>query len=164
MAPIAAAYLAQNGITATGLYLFAPPLPGNTDFANAFNTAFPDTYLYENYQDIVPLLPPAPSTAGGMDVAFIQLGTDEALAAAVAITAIGLMGYQAVGSMSNTFYIPKPVGTVYKLEPMTNLLVNQQLQTINAAIIAGDYTVFANAHNHDCGFGYMSAICPTVCQ
>ena len=100
MALIAASYLAANGIAVKALYLFAPPLPGDTTFANKFNTVFPATYLYENYQDIVPILPPSPATAGGLDVAFIQLGTAEALAAAVVITGIGLLGYNAVGSPS----------------------------------------------------------------
>ncbi|MBN8641364.1 MAG: lipase family protein [Flavobacteriales bacterium] len=164
MAPIAAYYLSNLGIYATSVYLFAPPLSGTSDYATAYNKLFPDTFLYENYLDIVPLLPPAPTTAGTLDFYFLKLGTIEGVAAAVAITAIGLLGYSAVGTLNTTFYIPNPINGVYTLVPMTNTLASQQLQDICTALIAGDFSLFANAHNSRCGYGYMSAIAPNVCN
>lgn len=163
MAPIAAYYLYNLGITANAVYLFAPPLSGTLDYTNAYNALFPNTYLFENYQDIVPVLPPSPTTAGTLDFYFLKLGTLEGVAAAVAVTSIGLLGYNAVGSLANTFYIPNPINGVYSLVPMTNQLQTQQLQDICTALIAKDFTVFENAHNCRCGYGYMSAIAPTVC-
>lgn len=164
MAPIAAYYLHNLGITANGIYLFAPPLSGTSDYANAYNALFPNTFLYENYQDIVPMLPPSPETAGTLDFYFLKLGTLEGVAAAVAVSTIGFLGYSAVGSLSNTFYIPNPINGVYTIVPITNQLIMQQLQAICTALIAEDFSVFENAHNSRCGYGYMSAIAPSVCN
>jgi hypothetical protein len=163
MAPIAAYYLSNLGINATAVYLFAPPLSGTSDYATAYNKLFPQTYLYENYLDIVPLLPPAPTTAGILDFYFLKLGTIESIAA-VAITSIGMLDYCAVGNLNTTFYIPKPVNGVYTVLPMTYTLLAQQLQDICNTLIAGDFSLFANAHNSRCGFGYMSAIASNVCN
>ncbi len=170
MAPIAAYYLYTNGINAKALYLFAPPLPGDAAFANAYNAIFPYTYLYENYMDIVPLLPPSPSTAGGLDYyltdAIIQGKISEDwLVLVAAIFVFGLKGYSPVSSVGRTFYIPPPVNNIYKAVPMTNVLVQQQLRAIATGIIAGDFAAFANAHNSRCGHGhgYMNALGGGIC-
>lgn len=161
MGPVMAYYLLQNKIKVSGLYLFAPPLPGDMDFANAFNTIFPNTYLYENYQDIVPVLPPSPSDAGALAYDFYKAGTVVSRDVAAAIAIVGLLGYNPVGSLANTFFIPAPTGS--KPVSMTNAIHQLQLSVLVAPILKGDFSVFSNAHSHDCGKGYMSSICPSVC-
>ncbi|HMK26984.1 MAG TPA: lipase family protein, partial [Chitinophagaceae bacterium] len=138
MAPIAAYYLYKNGIKAQKLYLYAPPLPGTKGFASAFNSLFPATFLYENYLDIVPLLAPSPTTAGGLDYYFIENGSEEALAAAVLITGLAAFDYSSVGSTANTFYIPQPVNGKYSIITLNNEVYLQQLKAIGLALMADD--------------------------
>lgn len=64
IAPLAAARLAaEEGINAAGVYIFAPPNCGDSDFVSGFASAWPDIPVvsYENYLDIVPFLPPTPT-------------------------------------------------------------------------------------------------------
>jgi hypothetical protein len=164
MAPLAAAYLAANHVKATAVYLYAPPLPGNSVFAAAYNKAFPNTYLYENNLDMVPLLPPSPTTAGGLDAYFIQNGSKEALAAAALITYAGLeYDYSAVGSTNNSFFIPAPQNGKYTVVTLTNSVYLQQLQAVGTALVNNNFSAIAAAHNSRCGYGYMSALGGGIC-
>lgn len=164
MAPLAAYYFYNNGVKASGLYLYAPPLPGNSDFATAYNKLFPATFLYENHLDIVPLLPPSPETAGGLDYYFWENGSTEAKAAAVLITAFGIeYDYSPVGLTSNTFYILSPVSGKYQIVNLSNTVYLQQLNTIGTAVMAGNIKVIAKAHNSRCGGGYMGALGGEIC-
>ncbi|NOT50601.1 MAG: lipase family protein [Chitinophagaceae bacterium] len=164
MAPIAAYYLYNNGIKASGLYLYAPPLPGNSTFASAYNNLFPNTFLYENYLDIVPLLPPSPETAGGLDYYFLGNGSTEAKIAAALITWFGLeYDYSPIGTANNTFFILPPVGGKYSIVPLTNSVYIQQLNSIGMNILAGNIKLIAAAHNSRCGGGYMGALGGGIC-
>jgi hypothetical protein len=163
MAPIAAYYLHMNGIKAQGLYLYAPPLPATVSFVSAYNALFPATFLYENYLDIVPLLPPSPSTAGGLDYFFIQNGSREALEAAALITMLSAFDYSPVGIAGNTFFIPPPVNGRYSVITMNNLIYLQQIQAIGTALVQDNIKPIMLAHNSHCFAGYMNALSGDVC-
>lgn len=163
MSPIAAYYLYQKGIKADALYLYAPPAPGTADFATAFNKLFPLTFLFENYLDIVPLMPPSASTAVGLDYYLINSKSTEIRALAVIFAYIGTLGYTSVGISGTTFYIPKPVNNKYTVITLTNTIYQQQMQAIADALLAGDFKSIASAHSSHCFGGYMNALSGNVC-
>ncbi|MFT3908184.1 MAG: lipase family protein [Ferruginibacter sp.] len=169
MAPIAAYYLYNKQIKANAVYLYAPPLPGNADFANAYNPKFPNTFLYENYQDMVPLIPPSENTAALLDtylgVAIIEGKISEYwIPFLIMVFGFGLVGYTAVGSAANTFYIRKPVNGVYTIVTMQNYsVVLEQIKAVADVIIADDFSAFEDAHNSRCKYGYMNALSGGIC-
>ncbi|MEL6430952.1 MAG: lipase family protein [Planctomycetota bacterium] len=66
LAPLAAAALYfGSGIEAAGVYSFAPPHCGNSDFVKGFPSSVPVT-RYENVLDVVPLMPPTPEVVKGL--------------------------------------------------------------------------------------------------
>jgi Lipase (class 3) len=158
MAPIAAYYMQANFEFLTSeVYLFAPPLPGTSEFSSAYNSLFGNTFSYQNNQDIVPLLPPSPTVAGELAAYFPK--TDEK----AAMLGFALLDYAPVGTFNTTSFIPAPIEGVYQLEAMNGAVQMQQLQAVEAALTDDDFKVFASAHSTACGLGYMSAICPEVC-
>lgn len=165
MVPIAAYYLYNAGIDVSQLYLFAPPLAGTSDFVAAYNQLFPDTFMYENNQDIIPILPPDEVSGAALVAAFYELQTtiSELVAAALAYTAF--LGYEAVGSQQNSFFIPAPINGKYPaLQQMNDVVIVEQLLAIVELINASNFKALADAHHPGCGFGYMSAINPTLCN
>lgn len=164
MGPIAAYYLYNEGITVSQIYLFAPPLAGTSDFVAAFNTQFPNTFLYENYQDIIAILPPDKTSAAALTAEFLDLNTKLGDAVAAAMALMGFLDYEAVGSQANTFFIPSPINGSYTLQSMNDFVIAEQLLAIIGVINASDWKLFADAHHPSCGYGYMSAINPTLCS
>lgn len=163
MAPIAAMYLMANSIKAEAMYLYAPPLPATNDFVMVYNRIFPNTFLYENHLDIVPLMPPSPTTAGGLDYYFLANGSPEAEIAAGIITGLAFFGYSAVGTTANTFYIQAPVNGQYNIVTLDFSVYLEQLKDIGTALTAGDISEIAAAHNSRCGADYMNALGGGVC-
>lgn len=167
MGPIAAYTLSNNGINATAVYLFAPPLSGDSAYASSYNNLFPNTFLYENYQDIVAILPPTVAVAAELDYYLIKAGTTESELLAAAITALLLFGYTAVGTENNSNYIEEPVNGVYNIVQINDFVRLEQVAAIGSALVTAlvknNISVFMNAHSRACGYGYMSAICPNVC-
>ena len=67
MAPIVAAYLAENfGIIAAGVYMFAPPLSGNATFAAYYDKRFTNTMIYANNSDLATIVPPTPTNTNAL--------------------------------------------------------------------------------------------------
>lgn len=163
MSPIAAYYLQQKGIKADALYLYAPPAPGTGEFATAFNKQFPLTFLFENYLDIVPLLPPSATTAVRLDYYLLNSKSIEIRALAVVFTYIGTLGYTPVGISGTAFYIPQPVNNKYTVITLSNAVYLQQMQAIADALLAGDFKSIASAHSSHCFGGYMNALSGNVC-
>lgn len=155
MAPITAYSLhANHQITASSLYLFATPLPGDGTFATHFNVLFPNTFNYQNFGDIVPLLPPSHALCAPLAAyapnALIKL----------AIDGMSLYGYTAVG---NIYFIQAPFHSVYPAPvAITPALANLQLAAAGQLLQTESWTALGNAHAHNCGYGYMSSICPEV--
>jgi pimeloyl-ACP methyl ester carboxylesterase len=130
---------------------FASPKPGDGAFQAAYQKVFTNHVRYENYDDLVPLLPPADD--------FIKLVAE--------IPVIGGLFKQA----ENWDY--QPVGTLSYIESATedyrivpDCPTAERLGEI-AFELARDiydqnFSSFGNAHSCLCGFGYMSGTCPTA--
>jgi len=148
MSPLAAIrFKALEGITPTAVYTYAAPHPGDTAFAAAYNAEMADT-RYEYADDIVPHLPP---TAAFIDV----------------LAALPLVGqyfksmttwdYAAVGTLKFIDWEGQIVGDSIELEAERFLKLGELIVELKFGQIASD-------HNHLCGGGYMSGVCPTgVC-
>jgi pimeloyl-ACP methyl ester carboxylesterase len=134
---------------------FASPKPGDSAFKAAYEAVFPNQIRYENYDDLVPLLPPA----------------DDLIRAMAEIPLIGDLfkraeqwDYQPVGTLR---YI-ESAKDGYQVIADHPLLMDERLLEI-AAEIARDvvdesFASLGAAHNSLCGHGYMSGTCPaSVC-
>jgi len=166
IAPIAAAYLLANyQITATNVFLYAPPNPGDSAFAAAYNTSFPNTECYENFQDIVPVLPPTPAACLVFAANYTDAVKRDLMLAFV------LYDYSPVGLDSkNIFFIqPNYIGNnKYTIESMDLEVRAKQMAVIEwtlkeVSTHGWDFILFILAHTHKCGHGYMESLCPSVC-
>jgi Lipase (class 3) len=174
MAPIAAYHLAESyGIAATALYLMAPPSPGDKTFADAYNLKFPDSFSYENGEDIVPVLPLSAPNA----LLFLAQAKSEFLRHVLEVM-IGL-DYHRVGSDDNIYLLNFPKkGDQKQMHLFEDLTQWGLVETIllagnfadkeigsTAGLFAAlflDFDRFATAHSHGCGHGYMNALCPEI--
>lgn len=142
------------GISIAQVVTFASPKPGDGTFQAAYQKVFTNQMRYENYDDLVPLLPPAAD--------FIKLVAE--------IPVIGELfkeaenwDYQPVGTLS---YIESATDD-YKVVPDYPMVERLADITLELAedIYDEDFSSFGNAHSCLCGFGYMSGTCPSaVCQ
>ena len=135
---------------------FASPKPGDGAFQAAYQKIFPTQIRYENYDDLVPLLPPA----------------DDLIRAVAHIPLIGDLFRQA----ENWNY--QPVGTLryiesakdgYKVIPDHLLLMAERHLEIAAELakdmVDENFASFGDAHSSRCGQGYMGSTCPpNICQ
>lgn len=152
MAPIASLYF-QNfyGLTITQTVTFAGPKPGNSDFCTTYNTIFPNDLRYENYLDIVPLLPPSDD--------FIKLLENLPLPVTIKNLLVRLQTdkwhYDTVGTLK---YIDAK-GIVADIPPP------MPVRIADIALKLGTHpTLVADAHHASCGFRYMQGACQgTVC-
>ncbi|MCC6392307.1 MAG: lipase family protein [Bryobacterales bacterium] len=146
-----------NQLAISQVISFASPKPGDTRFQQAFQALFhnPAQVRYENYDDIVPLLPPS--------AAFIKLMADIPFLGDLFKQAEG-WDYQHVGILQ---YIESREDQ-YKVIPDNPLLMTERLGEIMLEIsedlVDWDFNSFGDAHTLQCGFGYMSGVCPSsVC-
>jgi hypothetical protein len=135
---------------------FASPKPGDGEFQTAYQKIFPTQIRYENYDDLVPLLPPA----------------DDLIRAVADIPLIGDLFRQA------ETWDYQPVGTLryiesakdgYKVIPDHPLLMAERLLEIAAELardmVDDNFASFGDAHSSSCGHGYMGGTCPAaLCQ
>jgi Lipase (class 3) len=162
MAPLAAYLMRQSSnIPIKQVVTFAAPKSGDGGFQTGYQSVFKNHIRYENYGDLVPLLPPADE--------FIGL-----LAKAISyIPDIGQDLSKLISEAAGWDYTP--VGAELFIESAanhyqinTNELALEQLFdfTWNLAQNIGDWeTALGNAHALGCGYGYMSGTCPTsVCN
>ena len=145
-----------NGIVIEQVVTFASPKPGDGAFQTAYQKLFANHVRYENYDDLVPLLPPADD--------FIKLVAE--------IPVIGDLfkqaenwDYQPVGTLS---YIESAADD-YKVIPDNSVLMDERLAEVafelGKDIYDEDFSSFGDAHSCACGRGYMGGTCPTaVCQ
>lgn len=152
IAPIAAMYFRNRyRFRVAQTITFAGPNPGNTAFANAYNAAFRNHVRYENYLDIVPLLPPDPEFTDwllaipGLPDTFRKI-----------LNYMKSYDYEPVG---NLMYIDSnSVATAYT--PFeAELLLPVRMAEIGEAIITLDLSAIGDAHHSGCGYRYMNAVC-----
>ncbi len=154
MASIGAWILGQNlGIpNIQPLVTFASPKPGDINFQGGFQRWFNQT-RYENYQDIVPLLPP--------DDAFIDLVVD----IVNLIPDVGAKLAALFKSAEDWNYIP--VGTQLFItsthqvisDEIVELQVWDVVKEFGEDLWAEDFSSFAEAHSLLPGYGYNSGVC-----
>jgi Lipase (class 3) len=162
MAPIAA-YLMQQGsaIPIKQIVTFAAPKPGDQGFQTGYQSVFKNHLRYENYGDLVPLLPPADEFIGLL------------AKAALYIPEIGTQLSKLISEAAGWDYLP--VGAELFVESASN---NYRINTNELAIeqvfdftwnlgqnLGNWVTTLENAHSLGCGNGYMSGTCPSsVCE
>lgn len=157
MAPFAAYLLLKQGFLVQQVITFAAPKSGNGAFATAYNSVIRNHVRYENYGDIVPLLPPADE--------FISV-----LAAAVSwIPDIGPELAKLINEAAGWDYMP--VGSKLFIDYDYSIVTNESdydqvgdFIWYLASNIENWDSALGNAHTLSCGYGYMSGTCPsTIC-
>jgi len=150
------AYIMQGApyhIAIEQVVTFASPKPGDSAFKAAYEAIFPNQVRYENYDDVVPLLPPA----------------DDLIRAVAEIPLIGDLFKQAED------WDYQPVGTLryiesakdgYAVIPDRPLLMAERLMEIAAEIakdvVDENFASLGDAHSSQCGHGYMGGTCPAA--
>jgi hypothetical protein len=145
---------ATYGIKVAQVITFAAPQPGDGAFQAAYQKAVANHVRYENYDDIVPLLPPAEE--------FIEM--------AAKIPVIGELfkraknwDYQPVGTLSYIESASNGYGVVHDCSMAERL--GDIVYELGQDIYSEDFSSFGNAHSLMCGYGYIGGICPAaVCQ
>jgi pimeloyl-ACP methyl ester carboxylesterase len=132
---------------------FASPKPGDGAFQAACQQIFPTQIRYENYDDLVPLLPPA----------------DDLISAVADIPLIGDLfrraenwDYQPVGTLR---YIESPEHGCKVVTDYPLLMTERYLEIaaeLAKDMVDGNFASFGDAHSSRCGHGYMSGTCPAV--
>ena len=162
MAPIAAYLIQQSvGIPIKQTVTFAAPKSGDQGFQTGYQSVFKNHIRYENYGDLVPLLPPADELIGLLSKA------------AWFIPEIGAKLSKLISEAAGWDYMP--VGAELFIESASNnYLINTNEMTLEQVFdftwnlgqnLGAWTTALANAHSIACGNGYMSGICPaSVCE
>lgn len=152
MAPIAAMYMKnvyQTNVTQT--ITFAGPNPGNSDFQSVYNTTFTNHLRYENYLDLVPLMPPVPETIDVLEVipdlpqSFIDKLND----------AKG-WDYQSVGTLE---YIESNADVKSLNWIEADAYLPFRLAEISEKIVTFQLSEIGDAHHSSCGYRYMEGTC-----
>jgi hypothetical protein len=160
IAPIAAMFFRNvYQLSVTQTITFAGPNCGNGEFATVYNEVFPNHIRYENYLDIVPLLPP--------DSEFITLLEQ--------IPDVPVSFINKLNEMKNYDY--DPVGSLMYIDSdghasaystiEAELLLPIRIAEIVSRILVFDLSAIGDAHHASCGYRYMqgtcsgTGICPT---
>lgn len=152
MAPIATMYfknLFQMQISQT--ITFAGPNPGDADFCNSYNSTYPNDLRYENYLDIVPLLPPDAEFIDSLEAipdlptSFINL-LNEAKG----------WDYETVGTLQ--YIDAEGVAKSYS-SIEADLLLPVRISEIVEKIVTLDFSAIGDAHHASCGYRYMQGTC-----
>jgi hypothetical protein len=137
----------QEGLTAK-VVTFAAPKPGNKAFADAYNAVMDHT-RYEFAEDVVPHLPPSAPFLGVL-ATLSFLGRR--------LINLEQYDYERVGSL---MYITRSLDIVPDPD---NSLLDERRRRILELILAGHLQQIADDHRSACGYGYISALCPSgVC-
>ena len=152
IAPIAAMYF-RNAykLNITQTITFAGPNCGNADFVNSYNETFPNDVRYENYLDIVPLLPP--------DTEFITLLEAIPKIPTSFVNKLNEMkayDYQPVGSL---MYIDSSAVAKAYTTIEADLLLPVRITEIFTEIVIFHLSDITNAHHASCGYRYMMGTC-----
>jgi len=140
-------FQAQDGI-APKVVTFAAPKPGNTAFANTYNATIDHT-RYEFAEDVVPHLPPSTSLHRVLTtVSFFSRRLPH----------LQQFDYGRVGTL---MYINRTLDVVPDPD---NTLLEERRQRLFHLILERHLQQIGDDHRSACGYGYMTALCPTgVC-
>ena len=162
MAPIAAYLMQQgDGIPIKQTVTFAAPKSGDQGFQTGYQSVFKNHLRYENYGDLVPLLPPADEFIGLLAKAAGYIPDIGAKLSKLISEAAG-WDYLSVGA---ELFI-ESASDGYLINTNEPALEQVFDFTWNLAQNLGAWkTALASAHSIACGNGYMSANCPaSVCK
>lgn len=160
LASLAAYLLHAAGINVQQVVTFASPRTGDPAFQAGYQKVIPNQIRYENYGDLVPLVPPSGAFIGAIACIVKQIPDIGPELAAI------------IAEAENWDYVP--VGAEYFIEsPANHYAINTRESEIDQV---GDFiwnlvsngfdilTTLGNAHAIACFYGYMSGACPTsVC-
>jgi Lipase (class 3) len=148
IAPLAAMRFWTQDQLKAKVITFAAPKPGNKAFADAYDALIDDT-RYEFAEDIVPHLPPSADFLNVLaQIPFLRRE----------LSGLQRFNYQSVGSL---MYIPR-TGNIVP-DPQNSLLDQRRLRLLNL-ILRGHIQQIEDDHRIACGYGYMTALCPSgVC-
>lgn len=152
IAPIAAMYFKNaKQLNITQTITFAGPISGNADFASAYNRLFPNHIRYENYLDIVPLLPP-----NNEFIELLKVIPDLPAAFVQKLNEMKSLGYKPVGTL---MYIHSD-GVAKKYSSIkADLLLPVRMAEIGEKMVTFDFKAIGNAHHASCGYRYMKGTC-----
>jgi hypothetical protein len=163
MASIGAYILSQNyGIPIQQVITFASPKPGDSGFRAGYQAVIPNQIRYENYGDMVPLLPPSHTP---VDLLTAILGRIPDVGSDIAkwFNQAKDWDYQSVGSLdfiessSNQYQINTG-------EPIESQVL-AVFEEVGRDLLALNFKSVGDAHTLDCGYGYSSGVCPAgVCD
>jgi hypothetical protein len=152
MAPIAAMYMKNRyGMNITQTITFAGPNPGNAGFQSAYNSAFPNHLRYENYLDLVPLMPPVTET---IDV--LELIPDLPQSFINKLNDAKAWDYQSVGTLE---YIDASAEVNAYNWIKADVLLPVRLAEISEKIVTFQLSEIGDAHHASCGYRYMEGTC-----
>jgi hypothetical protein len=158
IAPIAAMYF-RNAyrLNITQTITFAGPNCGNADFANVYNQTFSNHVRYENYLDIVPLLPPDSEF-----ITVLEAIPDLPTSFINKLNEMKAYDYQPVGDLMyiNSRAVAKAYSTLE-----AELLLPIRMAEISEKILVFDLSAIGDAHHASCGYRYMQGTCSgtTIC-
>ncbi|MBZ5603104.1 MAG: lipase family protein [Acidobacteriia bacterium] len=160
LASLGAYLLTAAGIPVQQVVTFASPKTGDTNFQAGYQKVIPNQIRYENYGDLVPLMPPASAFIAGL-VAVVSLIPDIGPKLAALFKEAQSWNYAAVGQ---EYYI-ESAANGYAIDTSENPYAQVGDFVYNLASNGWDIgTTLADAHAIACGYGYMSGGCPTgVC-
>ncbi|OUS02893.1 hypothetical protein A9Q86_02260 [Flavobacteriales bacterium 33_180_T64] len=152
MVPIAAMYFRNKySWRITQTIRIAGPKPGDQEFADGFNAVFPADINYQNYLDIVPLLPPSKLF---VDTLLLIPDLPESLkhllkdAASWNYVNVGIDAY-----INEDGVVTRPP------------LIEERIGEIMWKLIELDASAIADAHHASCGYRYMQGVCQgNVCK
>lgn len=152
IAPIAAMYFKKAyRLNITQTITFAGPNCGNADFVTAYNRTYPNHVRYENYLDIVPLLPPDSEF-----ITVLKAIPDLPTSFVNALNDMEAYDYQPVGNLMyiDSSSVAKPY-THFEAE----LLLPLRMAEISEKILTFDLSAIGDAHHASCGYRYMQGTC-----
>jgi hypothetical protein len=147
LAHLAAMRFRAQGINPTEVFTYAAPRAGNPAFADAYNAAI-SAFRYEYTDDIVPHLPPSLMLVNAL--AHIPLLGQR-------FAGVPAWDYADVGTLRFINWANQIVGD-------SELLVAQRIAHLSLLIAEFKFNQIAGDHDHSCGAGYMSVVCPGTCS
>jgi hypothetical protein len=162
MASIGAYLLKQSfGVPIRQVVTFASPKPGDSTFRTGYEAVIPNQIRYENYGDLVPLVPPSQLP---VDLLIWILNRIPVYGPEIAgwFTKSQEWDYQSVGSL----VFIESASNNYQTN--TNEPIESQilavLEEVARDLLALNFTSIGDAHTLECGHGYMRGTCPlSVC-
>lgn len=161
LASLGAYLLHAAGIPVQQVVTFASPKTGDPDFQAGYQKVIPNQIRYENYGDLVPLVPPAAPFIAGL-AAVVKLIPDIGARLAAIIKEAEGWNYVPVGqkyfieSAADGYAVTTSESDLDQLGDFIYNLISNGLDIVNT---------LANAHSISCHLGYMSGACPLgVCK